>query len=198
MQPFRTAAALKSTEEDREEGAIMRNAVWVPVLIWLACGGALPDLSPPPDSSPQGDAIQAFARFRAMAGDWEGRSTKGWTERVHMQVLARGSAVLETSFEAHPGEAMATLFALDGGALELRHYCVAGNQPHLRATEFAEGGRRVTFTFVDAGNLASRDQGHMDKATFLFEDENHVTTRWTWSQDSREQWLEEIRLTRQR
>lgn len=136
--------------------------------------------------SPAPDAERASERFRSLAGDWEGKSTKGWTERVRFQVLAKGSAVLETSFDAHPGEMMATLFALDAGTLELRHYCVAGNQPRLRATRFDQDGREVTFIFVDGGNLASRDRGHMDKAVFVFEDENHVTTRWTWYQDGGE------------
>jgi hypothetical protein len=164
------------------------------MLISFSCivvGPAFPVEAPPKDS-----AIRAFERFAGLAGDWEGKSTKAWTERLRFQVIAKGSAVLETSFEAHPGETMATLYSLDAGNLELRHYCVAGNQPHLRATAIEENGRRVTFTFVDGGNLASRDRGHMDKAVFLFEDADHVTSRWTWYQDGKERWLEEIRLVR--
>jgi hypothetical protein len=145
---------------------------------------------------PADSAVRGFERFAGLAGEWEGTSTKGWTERIRFQVIAKGTAVLETSFDAHPGETMATLFSLDRGSLELRHYCVAGNQPHLRATAFEEDGRRVTFTFVDGGNLASRDRGHMDKAVYLFEDADHVTARWTWYQDGKERWLEEIRLVR--
>jgi hypothetical protein len=75
---------------------------------------------------------------------------------------------------------------------------VAKNQPRLEATSFEEGGRVVTFTFLDGGNLPTRDKGHMDRAVFRFEDADHVTTRWTWFQDGQEQWLEEIRLTRKR
>jgi hypothetical protein len=37
----------------------------------------------------------------------------------------------------------------------------------------------------------------MDKAVFRFEDENHVVARWTWYQEGRERWLEEIRLSRE-
>jgi hypothetical protein len=36
----------------------------------------------------------------------------------------------------------------------------------------------------------------MDAAVFHFEDADHVTTRWTWYQDGRQRWMEEIRLTR--
>jgi hypothetical protein len=105
--------------------------------------------------------------------------------------------VVESSFDAHPGETMLTVFAMDGERLRLTHYCVAGNQPRLEATAVEDAGRSVTFTFVDGGNLPSREKGHMDKAVFRFEDDNHVITRWTWYQEGKERWLEEIRLTRE-
>ena len=145
-----------------------------------------------------GAARAAFDRFRALEGTWRGESTKGWKEDITFKTIAGGSAVMETSFDAHPGETMATMIHLNGDRLDLTHYCVAGNQPHLRATAFEEGGSLVTFTFVDAGNLPTRDQGHMDKAVFRFEDADHVTARWTWYQNGRESWMEEIRLARKK
>ena len=147
------------------------------------------------DRSP---ARLAFERFQGMEGVWKGESTKGWKEDVRFRTIAGGSTVVETSFDAHPNETMLTLFAMDGERLRLTHYCVAKNQPRLEATSFEEEARQVTFTFVDGGNLPTRDKGHMDKAVFRFEDSDHVITRWTWYQEGKERWLEEIRLTRQR
>ena len=143
-------------------------------------------------------ARAAFERIRRLEGAWVGESTKGWTEEVTFRSIAGGSAVVETSFDAHPGETMLTLFAMDGDRLRLTHYCVAKNQPRLEATAFGDGGRTVTFTFVDGGDLPSRDRGHMDQAVFRFEDDDHVVARWTWYQAGQERWLEEIRLTRKR
>jgi len=157
--------------------------------VWVRPGGAA-------EPERAASARAAYGRFQALAGSWKGESTKGWSEDVSFRVIAGGSAVLETSFDAHPAETMLTLFSLNGDELELTHYCVAKNQPRLRATAFAEGGREVTFTFVDGGNLPNRDRGHMDKAVFRFEDADHVTTRWTWYQDGQERWMESIRLTR--
>ena len=137
------------------------------------------------DPGKGGAARAAFERFRNLEGTWRGESTRGWAEDVFFKPIAAGSAVMETSFDAHPNETMVTMFVLDGDVLDLTHYCVARNQPHLRATVFDEDGRTVTFTFVDGGNLASRDKGHMDKAVFRFEDADHMTTRWTWYQDGR-------------
>ena len=94
-------------------------------------------------------ARAAFERLKALAGTWEGRSTKGWDETLRYEVIAGGSVVLETSVDAHPGETMATAFHMDGDRLMLTHYCVARNQPRLVATSFEDGGRTVVFTFRD-------------------------------------------------
>lgn len=150
------------------------------------------------ESSDPAAARAAYERFKALQGAWEGRSTKGWVESLRYDVIAAGSAVLETSMDAHPGEAMATTFFLDGDRLLLTHYCVAKNQPRLVASRFEDGGRTVVFTFLDATNLPSRDRGHMDKAVFTFEGTDRVTSRWTWYQDGRETWFETIVQTRVR
>lgn len=137
-----------------------------------------------------------FERFKELAGQWEARSTRGWEETSTWEVIAGGSVIMETSFDAHPGEAMVTLFALDRGRLVLDHYCVAGNQPHLVATKFAPDGSEVTFTFERGGNLESRDQGHMDKAVFRFVGEDRFTSQWTWYAKGLERWMEQIEARR--
>jgi predicted enzyme related to lactoylglutathione lyase/catechol 2,3-dioxygenase-like lactoylglutathione lyase family enzyme len=137
----------------------------------------------------------AFERLCALAGSWEGRSSAGWTARSEIEVIARGSAVLErTNFEAHPGETMLTLFHRDGEALVLTHYCVAGNQPRLAAT--AIDGGRLHFTFHDATNLATRDVGHMDEAFFDLGDGETFASKWSFSQNGKTSWMEEIEYRR--
>jgi hypothetical protein len=145
------------------------------------------------DPSP---ARAAFERFKKLEGRWRGRSTKRWEEEITYKTIAHGSVVVGTSFDAHPNETMMTMFHLDGDRLMLTHYCVARNQPRLVATSFADGGSTVTFTFLDGTNLTSRDRGHMDKVVFRFLDDDHITSRWTWYQDGKERWLEEIRSER--
>ena len=143
-------------------------------------------------------ARAAFERFKKLEGTWQGRSTKGWDEAVSFKTIAGGSVVVETSFDAHPNETMMTMFHMDGERLMLTHYCVARNQPRLVATAVSDDGREVTFTFLDGGNLASRDRGHMDKAVFRFLEDGRVTTQWTWYQDGKEKWMEEIQMARKR
>lgn len=143
-------------------------------------------------------ARAAFDRFKRLEGQWIGESTKGWKETISYKVIAGGTVVVGTSFDAHPNETMMSMFHLDGDRLMLTHYCVAKNQPRLVATSFEEDGRKITFTFLDATNLPSRDRGHMDKAVFRFIDDDHVTSRWTWYQDGKESWMEEITLARKK
>lgn len=154
--------------------------------------------APPEPTSAVRPASAAFERFRALEGSWRGKSTKGWTDTAVFRTIAGGSVVTETSFDAHPGETMLTAYHLDGDRLVLTHYCVAKNQPRLVASSIEDGGKTITFTFLDGTNLPSRDRGHMDKAVFRFEDADHFTTRWTWYQDGTERWMEEIRMERVR
>ncbi|HVT60065.1 MAG TPA: hypothetical protein VHR45_16915 [Thermoanaerobaculia bacterium] len=143
----------------------------------------------------------AWERLKSLAGTWKGRSTKGWEETTSLRLIAAGSVLLETSQFADDPEgrnAMATVYYPDGGRLLLTHYCEAKNQPRLVATGFADGGMTLVFSFLDGGNLPSRDGGHMDKIEMHFVDADHFTSRWTWYQDGRAAWLEEARYERVR
>jgi hypothetical protein len=152
----------------------------------------------PQPTTTAASAKATFERLKRMEGVWRGQSTRGWNEEIRMKVIAGGSAILQTSFDAHPGEAMATLFHLDGDRLMLTHYCIAKNQPRLVATAFDDEGKTVTFTFLDATNLPSRDRGHMDRVVYRFLDDDQYTSQWSWYQDGEERWLEVITATRQR
>ncbi len=134
----------------------------------------------------------AFEKLKTLAGDWEGKSTKGWTEKVTYAVISGGSVVMELSYGAHPEEWMATMFHLDGENLMLTHYCVAKNQPRLKATKIADDLSTITFEFQDATNLKSRDQGHMDKVVINLTDPNHFDAQWTWYENGKENWMEKI------
>ena len=101
-------------------------------------------------------------------------------------------------FDAHPGETMVTVITLDRDRLLLTHYCVAGNQPRMTAAGLDGDGRSILFTFVDGGNMSSRDDGHMDKALYRLIDADHYSSRWTWYQEGEERWMEDIVLERLR
>jgi len=141
-------------------------------------------------------AKSAYELFKGLSGLWMGKSTKGWTEEITYKTIAGGSVVLEESFGAHPNEMMVTMIHPDSERLLLTHYCVAKNQPRLLLTGYEDEGRKLTFEFMDGTNLASRDQGHMDKVVFRFSGADRFTSQWTWYQKGKESWMEEIEHAR--
>ncbi|MAG58507.1 MAG: hypothetical protein CMJ83_19640 [Planctomycetes bacterium] len=143
---------------------------------------------------------RAFDRLQAVAGTWRCSSTKGWKSRVSLQSIARGTVLAETDdqMNAHPGEAMLTVFHMDGERLLLTHYCVAGNQPRLVATAFDEKLDEIRFEFLDGTDLPSRDVGHMDSCVYRFSGPDTYTTRWSWYQDGKARPMETITHRRTR
>lgn len=150
------------------------------------------------DASPD-RARAAFERLKQLAGQWDQRSTNGWEGSSTLQVIGGGSALLVTSTVApHPGadETMVTVFHMDGDRLMLTHYCMAKNQPRLVATSISADGSRIEFTFHDATNMQSAAAGHMNRAVYTIESNERYRSRWTFSQQGQERWMEEIVTTR--
>jgi len=153
---------------------------------------AVPGLAEPSDP-----AVRAYERFKSLAGTWRAESTKGWSEEITIELIARGSAVMSTTtFRDAPDRKMVTLYSLDGASLVATHYCEARNQPHLMATEIDADASTVRFTFVRGGNMASRDEGHMDEAIFRFASDDEFSSQWTFYKDGGEDWMEEIHYRR--
>lgn len=141
-------------------------------------------------------ASAAFERLKELQGTWIGRSSEGHQETMTLRLIANGTVLAEDTSEKGAESRMATMIQLDGGRLLLTHYCEAGNTPRLVASGFEDGGRTITFTFLDGVNLPSRDRGHMDKVVMRLEDADHLSSRWTWYENGQDRWLEDIRLSR--
>ena len=151
------------------------------------------------EEKPDSAALRAFENFKTLAGVWNGANQEGVASRQTFRVIAAGSCVVQTTdFDGHPGQTMITMYHMDGDQLMLTHYCVAKNQPRMRATKVGEDSRTVLFTFLDGTNLPSRDKGHMDSASFRFIDADHFASKWTWYQDGKETWMEEFRYERKK
>jgi hypothetical protein len=143
-------------------------------------------------------AAQAFEKFKLLAGGaWEARKADDQVCRAIYQIIANGSCVMETfEFVGQPEHTMVTMYHMNGPDLLLTHYCMAGNQPRMQATELAADGSTALFTYKDGTNMASRDEGHMDKASFKFVDADTFTSQWTWYEDGKESWMEEFTYVR--
>ena len=164
-------------------------------LVWVLAA-ALPLPSSAGDASP---AQAAFEQIKALAGSWSATGMEGQPVRIDYEVVGSGSAVVEHFRfpEGDPGQTMVTVYHLDGDDLVLTHYCMAGNQPTMRATSYGGGGSEsVAFELSSIANLASPDAGHMRRARFDFQGPERFSTRWTFHQDGEDVFTEAIEAER--
>ena len=126
------------------------------------------------------DAKAAFAQLKQLEGIWESRGAQGSISRSEFELTASGTVLLERySNSAMPGNGrMATAYHLDGTDLVLTHYCMANNQPVLRAERFDAAAKEIQFEFLRAGNLPSPNSGHMRRAKYKLVDGDHFLTEW--------------------
>jgi hypothetical protein len=128
----------------------------------------------------------AFDHLRALAGNWQGKTSEGKALRVSYEVDAAGTAVVEKlQNESEPP--MITVYYPDGQQVMLTHYCLMGNQPRMRTTAPPSGasGNQMSFAFVDATNLKPGGD-HMDSVKFTFADADHFSQVWTMKLGSKE------------
>jgi hypothetical protein len=131
-----------------------------------------------------------FDQLKKLAGTWEGKTADGKPFSITLQVVSDGSALMELD----PAENMVTMFHPDNDRLLMTHYCSAHNQPRMQA-EVSPDGKRFTFNFLDATNLAKPDAGHMHRMILTIEDTNHMTQQWFFLDGSKEL-TETFRLAR--
>ncbi|MGO9085336.1 MAG: hypothetical protein ACLQBK_08930 [Candidatus Sulfotelmatobacter sp.] len=133
----------------------------------------------------QTDAQKAFTAIKNMPGTWEGKNSQGQTMQVTFKVVSVGSAVMSEILGQGP-EDMISVFHMDGpNRLLMTHYCGVGNQPRMQAS-VSPDGKSITFSFVDATNLATPDAGHMQRMVLTMLDGNHHTEEWTFLDHDKE------------
>jgi hypothetical protein len=160
-----------------------KRIAWSVGFVVLACAMA----SQAQDGKKTPEKNAAFDRFKQLAGEWVGTMNHGGKDheiRVVYKVTAGGSAVVET---IDPGSAheIVTVIHPDGNSLLLTHYCMLGNQPHMKATPMS-GDNKIAFAFVKATNLKSDKDMYMRSATFTFVDQDTLRTEWTHYKDGKE------------
>jgi hypothetical protein len=128
---------------------------------------------------------RAFQTLRNLVGDWQGSDQQGNPVASTFKLAASGTALLETLTMSGMHE-MLTVYSVDKNAIALLHYCPTNNQPVMRAIPPESEIKELVFQFQSAGNLPSIDIGHEHKLVIRFEDQNHLTERWTWRQNGQD------------
>ncbi len=116
------------------------------------------------------DAISALTGTWVAVGAPEGQKPM----TLVFKPTAGGSAIIETMFPGSDRE-MVNVYSIDGGGVLLTHFCHLGNQPRMRATSADNGV--LNFDYVDAGNLKSRDEPHMDSVEMTIKG-NQLIENW--------------------
>jgi hypothetical protein len=133
----------------------------------------------------QSDAQKSFDQLKSLSGSWEGKAGNGQAIGVTFRETSGGTAVMSETL-GHGPENMISMFNMDGpNRLLVTHYCGAGNQPRMQASTSPDG-KTITFTYVDATNLATPDAGHMTQLVIGIPDANHHTEDWTFSDHGKE------------
>jgi hypothetical protein len=146
------------------------------------------------------DASTALARLRTLQGSWKG--TVFWTGArnetgeiaASYHVSGKGSVVIEDLLSADTPY-MTTAYHLDGQDLRMTHYCAAGNQPRLRASNIDLARNVIRFDFVDATNLPAPDAPHVHGFMIHLVDADHLQLEFTFLAKGTES-VEHIALTR--
>jgi hypothetical protein len=157
------------------------NSLFSLIKLLLLISATLGAQSPSTPAEVQSTA--ALARLKSLAGEWQSVGPKGEHAKLTYEVISGGSAVMERfSSDALPAESgeMITVYYIDRGELVLTHYCIAHNQPHLRATRYNAQTGELDFDFVSGGNISTGNEGHMHSARFHFIDENHLVSEWQY------------------
>jgi hypothetical protein len=160
-------------------------------LVVLSLASAAFAQSDAPKAAAKTDAQQSFDELKALAGSWEGPVTvdppqhnmkSNMPAQVTLRVTSMGNLLVhEAKSLERPDDPITTIY-MDGGRLQLTHYCDAGNRPHMVGKLWPDG-KTVEFEFVDiAGDTT---YGHMDHAIFRPIDENHHIEDWTFMINSK-------------
>src|SRR5579863_10754820 len=132
----------------------------------------------------QSDAQRSFDQLKSLTGSWEGKNSMGEPVQVSYRTTSGGSALM-SEIDGH-GEQMISMIHFDGAnRLLLTHYCAVGNQPRMQATASPDG-KTITFSFVDATNLATPDSAHMRTMVLTLVDDNHHVEEWTFVDHGKE------------
>ncbi|HEY3174500.1 MAG TPA: hypothetical protein VGK94_01930 [Candidatus Polarisedimenticolia bacterium] len=149
----------------------------------IACAVIVVTASAPAAAAATGPAAAGFDKLKSLVGTWEGKSPEGEAVTVTYSLIAGGNTLMEQLSHGN----MVTMYHVDGDSLLLTHYCMANNEPRMRAKGLSADGKRLEFKFVDAANLAKPTDMHMHSLTLTFQDADHVTQEWVNSTEGKEQ-----------
>jgi hypothetical protein len=134
-----------------------------------------------------------FDQLKKLEGVWES-SDKDHPATITYK-LGSGGTILTELITMGNHMDMLTVYHPDGEGLSLTHYCMLGNQPHMKAEK---GGKTDSLKFVCAGgsNMTCATDKHMHSLVITFIDADHVKEEWALYDGGKEQTVHTFNLVR--
>ncbi len=137
-------------------------------------------------------ANDEFEKVKKLEGTWES-TDKDHPCTVTYKVTSGGSAVAETMSMPNHAE-MLSVYHLEGGALAMTHYCMLGNQPHMKSDGSGKAGA-VALKCADSKSCADK---HMHALTITFVDADHLNHDWALYDGGKEQGVHSFHFSRKK
>jgi hypothetical protein len=136
--------------------------------------------------------------IKKLSGEWVeiGEDGKPTDKVVAVyRTTAGGTVVEETLFGGTPHE-MVTMYYMDRDNLMLTHYCVAGNQPRMKAEKPTTDANKIVFHCDGGTNMKSENDEHMHHATLVLVDGDHIQSEWLEFKDGKQTMNASFKLAR--
>ena len=178
----------------------MKHLAWAVALTILVAVVANGTWGEDAAKAPEPPKHEQVEKIKSLAGDWSGTFGEGkeaGQANLSYKVTAGGSAVVETIFTGTDHE-MVTVYTVDHGTLVLTHYCVMGNQPHMKAAE-QKDANTIEFTCDGKpGNLDADNEAHMHTGKITWVDADHIQAEWTALKDGQPTFQAKLDVTRKK
>ena len=124
--------------------------------------------------------------IKKLQGDWVevGQDGKPTDKVVSTYRVTAGGSAVEEIIMAGTDHEMVTVYNMDGDVLMLTHYCVAGNQPRMKADAQSDP-HKLVFHCAGATNMKSENDQHMHQATIVWKDDDHIHSEWEMVKDGK-------------
>lgn len=159
----------------------MKSLLPIAALVALSCQNTLvvgtSDATALRDTTVEADpAIREpmLEAVRSLEGRWISETPWGDSEHT-FTVTSAGTVVRELMAPGQEHE-MTNMYHLDGNSLVMTHYCGAGNQPRMRATELVDG--TLVFGSDSVTDLKDPDEHYMGAMILKFVSEDVVEQHW--------------------
>lgn len=121
----------------------------------------------------------ALEQFKSLAGEWEGKDSRGTVMHLSYEVLASGVVMERLQPEGKRNMVMVTMYSLDRDHIVAIHFCSAGNQPVLVTGPISAATGKYDFQVERTYGMSSPDDLHMVELVVTLADNDHLSQAWT-------------------